>query len=142
VSERSGPQIVSATYEAFNREGARAVLPFLSDDVVWYAAPGWAGKQEYRGHEGVLELIAEWSENFVDYKWEPGPLTELEDGRVLLLNRHQGRTRDGVPVDAALGSLWRVRDDGLIVEVRSYFTWEEALEAAGIESPGLGSPTA
>jgi hypothetical protein len=44
-----------------------------------------------------------------------------------------------VPVDAPLASLWELRG-GLIVSVRSFFTWEEAREAAGVESPGIGSP--
>ena len=95
-------EIVAASIEAFNAHGDRAVLPVLSEDVVWHSAPGWAGKPVYRGHDGVLELIAEWTENFVDYKWESVDARELADGRVVVLNRHKGRTRDGVLVDAPL----------------------------------------
>ena len=131
-------QVVAASIEAFNARGDQAVIPFLAEDVVWHSAPGWAGKMLYRGHHGVLELIAEWTENFVDYKWISVDVRELDDGRVLVLNWHKGRTRDGVPVDSPLASIWALRDDK-VVEVWSYFTWEEALEAAGVESPGIGS---
>ena len=131
-------EIVKATFEAFNKEGAEAVLPYLTDDVTWYSAPGWAGKPVYGGHAGVLELIAEWNENFVDYVWEPAVPQELPDGRVLLLNRHKGRTRDGVTVDAPLGSVWEVRA-GKVAATRFFFTWEEALAEAGIESSDVGS---
>jgi hypothetical protein len=128
------------TIDAFHREGAEGVLRSLTEGVVWYSAPGWAGKEVYRGHEGVRELIAEWTENFVDYRWDvPHPPELLGDGRVMLLNRHRGKTREGVAVDAPLGSLWTFRDDDLVVEVRSYFTWEETVEAAGVEAPQLGS---
>jgi hypothetical protein len=138
----SRTEIVSSAIDAFHRSGAEAVLPYLTEDVVWYSAPGWAGKEVYRGHDGVRELIAEWTENFVDYRWDlPHPPEQLDDGRVLLLNRHLGKTREGVLVDAPLGSVWVFRED-LVVEVRSFFTWEETLAAAGVESPGLGSPAA
>jgi ketosteroid isomerase-like protein len=142
VSPASRPQIVREAIDAFHREGAEAVIPYLAEDIVWYSAPGWAGKQVYQGHDGARELIAEWTENFVDYRWDlPRPPEELDDGRVLLLNRHTGKTREGVAVDAPLASLWTFRDDDLIAEVRSYFTWEEALAAAGVESPEVGSAT-
>jgi ketosteroid isomerase-like protein len=114
------------------------VLRFFAEDVVWHSAPGWAGKMHFHGHDGVLELIAEWTENFVDYKWVEVDARELHDGRVLVLNRHKGRTRDGVAVDAPLASIYALRGDK-IVEVWSYFTWEEALEAVGVESPEVGS---
>jgi len=131
-------ETVAASIEAFNARGARAVLPFVAEDVEWHSAPGWAGKMLYRGHDGVLELIAEWTENFVDYKWVSVDVRELEDGRVLVLNRHKGRTRDGVLVDAPLASIWALRDDK-VVGIWSYFTWKEARAAAGIGSPGVGS---
>ena len=141
MSPASRPEIVTAAIDAFHSEGAEAVLPYLAEDVVWYSAPGWAGKPAYRGHVGVRELIAEWTENFVDYRWDlPRPPTQLDDGRVLLLNRHSGKTREGVPVDAPLASVWEFRG-GLIVEVRSYFRWEEALAFADVESPEVGSAT-
>jgi hypothetical protein len=140
VSAPGRPEIVTGAIDAFHREGAEAVLPYLAGDVVWHSAPGWAGKEVYRGHDGVRELIAEWTENFVDDRWDlPQEPEELADGRVLLLNRHRGRTREGVVVDAPLASVWTFGDDDLITEVRSFFTWEEALEAAGVESPGIGS---
>jgi hypothetical protein len=116
------------------------VIPYLAEDIVWYSAPGWAGKQVYHGHDGARELIAEWTESFVDYQWElPRRPELLADGRVLLLNRHRGNTREGVVVDAPLASLWTFGDDDLIVEVRSYFSWEEALAAAGVEASEIGS---
>ena len=138
MNDPSRPEIVLASIEAFNAHGDRAVLPVLAENVVWHSAPGWAGKMHYRGHGGVLELIAEWTENFVDYKWLEVDARELEDGRVLVLNRHKGMTRDGVLVDAPLASIWELRGDK-VVQVWSYFTWEEALEAAGVESPEIGS---
>ena len=138
MTESPRAEIVAECYAAFNREGAPAVLRYVTHDTVWYSAPGWAGKPVFRGQAGVLELIAEWTENFVDYQWEPAVPEELSDGRVLLLNRHKGRTRDGVSVDAPLGSVWELEGD-LIATVRFFFTWEEALEAAGVEVPGIGS---
>jgi ketosteroid isomerase-like protein len=140
VSASGRTELVAAAIDAFHRSGAEAVLPYLAEDVVWYSAPGWAGKEVYRGHDGVRELIAEWTENFVDYRWDlPRAPEELDDGRVLLLNRHRGKTREGVLVDAPLASVWVFRDDDLITEVRSFFTWEEGVEAAGAESPEIGS---
>lgn len=139
MSRLSNPEVVTGSIEAFNAHGDRAVLPVIAEDVVWHSAPGWPGKMHYHGHDGVLELIAEWTENFVDYKWVAVDARELDDGRVLVLNRHKGRTRDGVAVDAPLASIWELRGDK-VVEVWSYFTWEEALAAAGVESPGIGSP--
>ena len=122
--------LARAFFDAFNNEGIEAAIKYLAADVDAYAAPGWAGKPLYQGHDGARELAAEWRDNFEDYLWQPDQTVVLDERKAVLLGHHSGRSRAGVPIEGRISAVFE-SDGELIKRIRFFFTWEEALVAAG-----------
>src|SRR5262245_61919327 len=119
-------------FEAFNRGSLEGVLDDLSPEFEFHPIGRFVHTpQTYRGPEGFVdfwrEFRAAWDE--ITFTIER---TEDLDNRVLTLATFHGRGGEsgvGVIVEAA----WlHTIEDGLIVDLRSFATWEEALEAAGL----------
>ncbi len=99
MSQENVEIVRKATY-AWNAGGVEAVLPFSSKDVVWYAFPDAPdGSTEFRGHDGIRELAAGWSDSFDDFKLIPQQLHDLGDTVVALGEMHGVIKTDGTPTD-------------------------------------------
>jgi ketosteroid isomerase-like protein len=102
-------------------------------DVTLYSIPEWPGPSEYCGHDGVRALLAEWVENFDDFTIEVHEVRAVGD-QVLVLAETVGRIRGSrVPIRQSLGALWWDFRDGKVGRGRTFLTWREALEAAGLK---------
>jgi ketosteroid isomerase-like protein len=125
-------EIVRRTIEAFNGDGVQATLQYLDPEVEWLAPPEWLEERLYKGHEGIRRLASQWSENIDGYRLDPERFIDADDAVVVLLFA-RGRIPGGAaPIEQKLGYVWEVRDRrGVRIQV--YFSWEEALEAAGLE---------
>lgn len=125
-------ELVRRIFEAGGADSAEAVLPFVPPDVIWYPPPEWVVKSEYRGHDGVREVMAVFTETFEDYEAELHELRDAGD-RVVALIWQSGRIKGSEePVRQAIGAVYSVFRDGQIGATRFYRSWEEALEAAGL----------
>jgi ketosteroid isomerase-like protein len=118
--------------DAYNRRDAEALIALSDPDVVWSAA--FERETEggtYHGHAGVREgrkALAEFSE---ESHAEFSEWHELGD-RVLGLGRFRLRFASGVELDHEAAALYTWRD-GKLIEVRSWISRAEALEAAGLK---------
>ena len=56
----------------------------------------------------------------------------LDERKAVLLGHHSGRSRAGVPIEGRISAVFE-SDGELIKRIRFFFTWEEALVAAGSE---------
>jgi ketosteroid isomerase-like protein len=125
-------EIVQRAFEAFNQRGSEAAMAFFAPDVVSYPFREWPGASEYRGHDGMRALLAEWTENFDDFELEVGEIRQVGD-RVLVLAETVGRIKGSrVPIRQPFGALYWGFRNGQIGETRNFLTWREALEAAGL----------
>jgi ketosteroid isomerase-like protein len=119
--------------EAFNSEGIDAALEHVDSELEWWAPPEWLEDRLYRGHDGLRELAAFWTEHFEEYHLEPERFVDLGGDRVMALLHQRGRIRgSGDRVTQPIGYIARIRD-GKLAEVHVYFSWEATLEAAGLE---------
>jgi ketosteroid isomerase-like protein len=129
------PENVDLVRRAFNAHrtgGIEAVMPFYAADVVFYFDPEWVEDAAYRGHDGIRRAEAVWAENFDDFAWAVQEIRDLED-RVLVLAAMTGRAKgSGVPVRQPTGLVGSGFRDGTIGEVRSFNSWQRALEAVGL----------
>jgi len=126
-------ELVRKTFEAFRAGGFEAMLSFYPPDVLWHPAPGWVEDPVYGGHDGARKMSAVWTDNFDDLVLEPHEIRDLPEG-VLVLAEATGRTKDaGVPIRQPYGMLYSDFRDGMIGEVRFFFTWQETLEAVGLQ---------
>ena len=63
-------EVVRRLFDAYAAGGVEAALSFFAPSVVLHPYPEWPGPSEYRGHDGIRALMAEWTENFDDFEME------------------------------------------------------------------------
>lgn len=86
----------------------------------------------YHGHEGLIEGLEQFSEAFESWEIRPDRALDLGD-RVLALGRFRGRARtSGVEWEQQFSQLVML-DRGLVVHDRFFYSWEQGLQAAGLE---------
>jgi ketosteroid isomerase-like protein len=125
-------ELVRRGLDAFSRGDLEAILDDLSGEFEFHPSGRFMDTQRvYRGRSGFVDFWgafrAAWEEITVSIE----RIEDLND-RVLTLGTFHGRGRgSGVEVDSETAWLHTVKD-GLIVHLRSFATWKEALEAAGL----------
>ncbi|MGH2965139.1 MAG: nuclear transport factor 2 family protein [Solirubrobacterales bacterium] len=133
MSSQENVEIVRQAFRAFADGGVEAALASFAPDLALYVFPEWPGPSEYRGHDGLRALMAEWTENFDEFEMEVHEVREVGD-RVLVLAETVGRIKgSGLPIRQPFGAVYWDFRDGRIGETRNFLTWREALEAAGLK---------
>ena len=123
-------EIVRRMNAAFNR-GDEGWVGFYDPQVEFRTPPEWPEDSVYTGHDGVRHAAGLWAESFSEYEWTIDRLVDARD-YVIALHHHRGRIGDsGAWVERPLGAVYFFRD-GKIVRVLSFFSWAEALDAAGL----------
>jgi ketosteroid isomerase-like protein len=86
----------------------------------------------YRGLEGLLELMSEWTSTWDEYEFEVADLVEAGADRVVGILRERGRMKDSDSwVEHVRGVVWTIRADKA-VRYDEYPTKQGALEAVGL----------
>jgi ketosteroid isomerase-like protein len=126
-------EIVRELNRAFNnRESAWLDLYDASAEV--HMPPGLWGRQVYAGLSGVEEAASLWTRSVEDYRWE---MHELIDAGDCVVGLFRFRTRINPRtswVSPPLGAVFYMRA-GKIARVLTFFSWDEALEAGGVQAP-------
>jgi ketosteroid isomerase-like protein len=126
-------EVVRRSFEAHSVGGIEAALEFYASDLVWDAGPEWVEDRVYRGHDGARRLDAVFIESFDDYVLTVHEIRAVGE-RVLALYQATGRIKgSGLPIRQPIGIVLSDIHDGVIGRVRSFFSWKEAVEAAGLE---------
>ena len=125
--------IVRKATEAWDSGGVEATLEFYPEDVVWYPFPDSPDSATgFRGHDGIREVMAGWTDSFDEYSASPVEIRDYGE-KVVALGEMSGLIKDSdVPVRQPLGMVaWDFRD-GKIGRASFFPSWEEALEAVGL----------
>jgi ketosteroid isomerase-like protein len=123
--------LIRRTLAEFNHGGVEAALGYFDEDVEWLAPPEWLEEPVYRGHDGIRRIASMWTENFDDYRLDPERFLD-GGGQVVALVFQRGRIKPtGDWIEQAIGYVWRVQD-GKTVRVQVHFSWDAALEEAGL----------
>jgi ketosteroid isomerase-like protein len=86
----------------------------------------------FRGHDGIRRYFAGLAEAWDEWRNDPDEIIEIQPDVVVVDNLFRGvGKRSGVPIEVHLGVVF-VLSAGKLVQIHSYPTREEALEAAGI----------
>ena len=122
-------EIVRRTFTAFSGGDATALLQDLDPDVVLHVEQ--AGQGVYRGHEGVIKSLVDWTEDIDDFKVVPEEF--LDNGYyVVVRTRQTGRGKaSGAPMEGLFWFVCEMRD-GKAVRIHVVATEQAALEAAGL----------
>jgi ketosteroid isomerase-like protein len=125
-------EVVRRSIDAYSRGDLEGVLETIGPEFEMRPSGRFADTAPvYRGRQGWVDF---W--NTFQAAWEHITISieRLEDldDRVLTLGTFHGRGRgSGVGVEAEAAWLHTVKD-GLVVDLRTFASWKEALEAAGL----------
>jgi uncharacterized protein len=124
-------EIVRGLYDMLNVGGAEAARKLLDPDVVFKEPPEQPGATAFHGMDAAIEGFGKWSENWETHRIEPERLIDLGD-RVLSLEHHRLRGRDGMEVEADSATIWTLRR-GKVIRVEAWWDQGTALEVAELE---------
>ena len=115
------------------RRGEVDLSPLVAPEVIYedHAMPDHVG-ETYRGHEGIVEGLEQFSEVFES--WEIRPQRALDMGdQVLTLGTFKGRARtSGVEWEQEFSQLVTLQR-GQVVRDRFFYSWQQGFRAAGLE---------
>jgi len=116
------------------RETRQPRFEFLAPEFVWdvRSFPGWTGKAEFHGADGLSEFMAEWTAAYSDWTYDVEELIDADEGRVVATLLQRGRLKDSDAwVDLRVAFLYTVKA-GLVERIEAYASPEQALQAAGL----------
>jgi ketosteroid isomerase-like protein len=122
---------VRSMFEAFRRGDLPAAFAVVHPDVE--VRPSLVGGLEgnvYRGLDGYRQFLDDVDSVWVDFQVEIREIRDLGD-TVVVLGHTWGRGREGIAVDDPGGWVFGMRD-GKVHRFRSFNTWQETLDAAGL----------
>src|SRR2546423_14688148 len=104
-------EIVQAAFDAYFRGDESAMLDHAAPDVVVTQFPDQPDVQDYHGHEGLLQVMAEWTDTWDDWSVEILRTREIGD-RVLVGERQRGRGKSsGAHVEGGVAFAFTVGPD-------------------------------
>jgi hypothetical protein len=121
---------------AVNR-GERWLVPIAYEpDCVIKVASEWSAlgflAERYEGHEGWIELNETLQDHLSDFRWHPEMLVDLGDRWILRATLSgTGRTSRAL-TRQLIGTIYHLSPRGKIARQDAYWTWTEALDAAGL----------
>jgi ketosteroid isomerase-like protein len=125
---RDNVALVQAAFDAYLRGDEPAMLELVAADVVVTQFPDQADVRDYRGHEGLRQVMAEWIGTWDDWSIEMLGARELGD-LVLVSARQRGRGKgSGAPIEAEVTFVFTVRE-GRIARWKMFQSEQQALEA-------------
>ncbi|HME01970.1 MAG TPA: nuclear transport factor 2 family protein [Solirubrobacteraceae bacterium] len=125
-------EIVCKALEAFNRSGIDGVLDYVDTSIEWLAPPEWPEDRRYKGPDGLRAAASGWTENFDQFRLDLETAIDAGDHVVALI--HQRVRIKGSDNRMEHEVAWDVElRNGKITRVHAYFSWEEALQAVGLE---------
>ena len=131
-----------SSWAAHYRWDFELILIRYAPDVIYEFDPGMQTLGlggTYRGHEGMLEVLGKVAEAWESWELELAYLLDLGD-RVLSLGFNRSLARgSGVRLEEEYAQLVTGRD-GLVAHHQAFFSWEEALRAAGLDSDAIALP--
>jgi hypothetical protein len=128
---------VREMFEAFNREGIEAALPYLPDEVVWHSFPEWPGEETYEGRDGIRQLTAEWTESFDEYLWDLDEVTARGDVVVVLAHHHGMSKSGGMQIRDKVGGVFSDFDsEDRPATAHFFLSWELTRQAAQSRAEG------
>lgn len=134
MSERN-VELVKQGFDAFAREGWRALLPFLHPEFEAITSPDVAMEPDtYRGEEGVRRYFESFEDAMEDIRFiTEGEFIDAGD-KVVVPFRLAARGKEtGIEVEQPAVQVWTLKD-GKALRVEVFGSRERALEAAGLDA--------
>jgi ketosteroid isomerase-like protein len=125
--------IVRDSLKALGDEGLDGLAAFWHPEISWRAIEGALDDVgEMRGTEAARLYVEDWLGTFDDFSVVPEELLDIDDARVIAVQRASGRAKlSGIETQLRYAVVYTLRG-GRIVRVREYADRDEALDAVGL----------
>src|ERR671914_59566 len=124
-------EIVRAGFDAFSRGDMPAMLELVDPSIVFTPIPDAPDVEDFHGHEGLLQGIAQTTDIWEDFSVELREMRDFDD-HVLASFRWSGRgPSSGIEVEVDVCARITVRE-GKLVRWQFFASEQQALEAAGL----------
>jgi ketosteroid isomerase-like protein len=104
----------------------------FSQDAVMYAPEGWPDGALFDGREAIMRQMRRLQEDWQQQNMTVPRIDSRDEWVVMEFRWDATGTGSGVPIQMELTGAWRI-DAGKIVELRFFWDWNRALEAAGLQ---------
>ena len=128
---------------AYNRRDFELMLVRYASQVEFEFPPGQQTlglSGTFRGREAMAAALREQIEGWGSLEMELAYVLDLGDRALALGFMHVRGGVSGVRLQGELGQLITAGPEGLAVRDQSWFSWEEALRAAGLDPDALALP--
>jgi ketosteroid isomerase-like protein len=95
------------------------------------AMPTFTEGNRARGHQGWFEFWRSWLIPWDRFEYEPKRWRDAGD-RVVVESVQRGRLATGLEYSTPINNVWTFEGER-VIRMQMFITWEEALEAAGLE---------
>jgi len=104
----------------------------MHPEIVLWAPQGWPERGPFRGREAVVRQFGRLAEDYSERRTDVDGIVASGDRLVGRLQWHVRATHSGIESDLEVWFASQYRD-GLLVEIRYFWSRDEALQAAGIK---------
>ena len=126
-------ELVRRGYEAWNRDDFDGVEPLLHPDVEWHSSGVFPGFEPvYRGPDGVRRWWETLKEPWEYFTIDIERIVDVNEHVVASLKFEAVGKNSGVRVELPFVNVFEV-EEGLVVRYRPFPSWDEALEAVGLQ---------
>jgi ketosteroid isomerase-like protein len=128
-------RVLRSGWAAAPRKDWELMFVRYAPDVIWeipeeFQTLGFA--ESYRGHEGLVQGLEQFAEEFEWWEIRPTKALDLGD-RMLALGSFSSKARaSGVEWEQEFSQLVTVKR-GLVTRDRFFYSWEQGLRAAGLD---------
>jgi ketosteroid isomerase-like protein len=125
-------EIIRAAWESYANGDIAEMLKDIAPNIVLQRWPPLPDPEIYHGPDGLLQLVADWIEDFDEFETTVEEFIDANDTQVIT-RVHQQATGagSGVPIEAQFWFVWTLTD-GRVVRWDIYKDRDHALEAAGL----------
>jgi ketosteroid isomerase-like protein len=102
-----------------------------SPDAVLYAPEGWPDGAVFEGRDTIVRQFSRLQEDWQRQNMTPARIEAYADWVIAELRWEAAGAGSGVPTKMTVVGAYRV-EAGRIAEARFYWSWADALEAAGL----------
>jgi ketosteroid isomerase-like protein len=125
-------EIVRRSFEAYVRGDVRDSLAFYDPDVVTRRVAPAPDPQTYHGHEGLLQIVSDWTQDFDRFVATAEEFVDAGHDQVIArIHQEAYGKHSGAPVEADFWFVYTLRKQK-IVGLDMYMGKRQAFEAAGL----------
>ncbi len=125
-------EIVRCVTAAFNSGDIERILATVHPEFETVVGPELSVEPDiYRGHDGILRYFNSFRDAMDEIRFHPERFREAGASVVVALRLSAKGRSTGIIVEQHLGQVWTIRD-GKTIQIQSYVSYREALQAVGL----------